>query len=106
MCDAEVPCGVVAAKVFANAQVTVTPAAREANVKATLAVVQTGEVDAGVVYVTDVKAAGSAVLGRAHPGQPERQHRLPDRATEPFAELRAGPGVRRPTSCPRRAWRC
>lgn len=63
LCDAEVPCGVVAAKVFANAHVTVTPAAREANVKATLAVVQTGDVDAGVVYVTDVKAAGTAVLG-------------------------------------------
>jgi molybdate transport system substrate-binding protein len=63
LCDTAVPCGVVAAKVFANAHITVTPVAREANVKSTLAVVQTGDVDAGVVYVTDVKAAGTAVTG-------------------------------------------
>jgi molybdate transport system substrate-binding protein len=35
----------------------------EADVKATLAKVQLGEVDAGLVYVTDVKAAGDKVGG-------------------------------------------
>ena len=63
LCQSQVPCGSVAAKVFANAKVTVTPVSQEADVKAVLTKVQLGEVDAGVVYVTDVKAAGDKVKG-------------------------------------------
>ena len=63
LCQAQVPCGSVAAKVFANAKVTVTPVSQEADVKSVLTKVQLGEVDAGVVYVTDVKAAGTKVKG-------------------------------------------
>jgi molybdate transport system substrate-binding protein len=51
----------VATEVFKNAKIRVKPAATADNVKATLALVESGEVDAGVVYVTDVKAAGSKV---------------------------------------------
>lgn len=67
VCQADVPCGSAAAKVFANAGVTVTPVTLEADVKATLTKVALGEVDAGVVYVTDVRAAGATVLGVAIP---------------------------------------
>jgi molybdate transport system substrate-binding protein len=63
LCQAQVPCGSVAAKVFANAKITVTPVSQESDVKAVLTKVQLGEVDAGVVYVTDVKAAGDKVKG-------------------------------------------
>ncbi len=56
-----VPCGATAAKVFENAQITVTPVTEEIDVKAVLSKVTLGEVDAGVVYVTDVLAAGDAV---------------------------------------------
>lgn len=63
LCDPAVPCGVVAAQVFKNANVTVRPTATEANVAATLAAVEADEVDAGVVYVTDVLGAGSKVKG-------------------------------------------
>jgi molybdate transport system substrate-binding protein len=63
LCQAEVPCGATAAKVFANAELTVKPVTEEADVKATLAKVTLGEVDAGVVYVTDVLAAGDKVTG-------------------------------------------
>jgi molybdate transport system substrate-binding protein len=63
LCQAQVPCGSVAAKVFANAKITVTPVSQEADVKAVLTKVQLGEVDAGVVYVTDVRAAGDKVKG-------------------------------------------
>ncbi|RZS90956.1 molybdate transport system substrate-binding protein [Motilibacter rhizosphaerae] len=63
LCQAQVPCGATAAKVFTNAKVTVEPVTLEADVKATLTKVSLGEVDAGVVYVTDVKAAGTKVLG-------------------------------------------
>ncbi len=63
LCQAQVPCGSVAAKVFGNAKLTVTPVSQEADVKSVLTKVQLGEVDAGVVYVTDVKAAGDKVKG-------------------------------------------
>jgi molybdate transport system substrate-binding protein len=63
LCQSQVPCGSVAAKVLADAKVTVTPVSQEADVKAVLTKVQLGEVDAGVVYVTDVKAAGDKVKG-------------------------------------------
>lgn len=67
LCQEDVPCGVVAAKVFANAGIVVTPVTLEADVRATLTKVQLGEVDAGVVYVTDILAAGDKVTGIAIP---------------------------------------
>jgi molybdate transport system substrate-binding protein len=63
LCQTAVPCGSTAQKVFTNAKVTVTPVTQEADVKATLSKVTLGEVDAGVVYVTDVRAAGATVKG-------------------------------------------
>jgi molybdate transport system substrate-binding protein len=67
LCQVQVPCGATAQKVFDNARVKVTPVTLEADVKSTLTKVQTGEVDAGLVYVTDVRAAGSKVKGIAIP---------------------------------------
>ncbi len=67
VCDPAVPCGVVAARVFQNAKITVHPKASLADVKSTLAAVESGEVDAGLVYVTDVRAAGDKVDGIAIP---------------------------------------
>jgi molybdate transport system substrate-binding protein len=63
VCDPAVPCGAVATQVFKNAKITVHPKASLADVKTTLATVESGEVDAGLVYVTDVRAAGSKVKG-------------------------------------------
>ncbi|MFC6006547.1 molybdate ABC transporter substrate-binding protein [Angustibacter luteus] len=63
LCQAAVPCGTVAAQVFTNAGITVKPVTEEADVKAVLAKVTLGEVDAGMVYVTDVKSAGDKVAG-------------------------------------------
>ncbi|HEV7209051.1 MAG TPA: molybdate ABC transporter substrate-binding protein [Mycobacteriales bacterium] len=63
LCQPQVPCGAVAAKVFSNATITVRPVTLEQDVKATLTKVELNEVDAGVVYVTDVRAAGSKVKG-------------------------------------------
>ena len=63
LCDPAVPCGATAEKVFQNAKVTVKATASEPDVKSTLGVVTTKEVDAGMVYVTDVRAAGSQVTG-------------------------------------------
>jgi molybdate transport system substrate-binding protein len=63
LCQPQVPCGSTAQKVFANAGITVTPVTLEPDVKSVLSKVTLGEVDAGVVYVTDVLAAGTAVKG-------------------------------------------
>jgi molybdate transport system substrate-binding protein len=63
LCQPQVPCGSIAAQVFHRAGVTVRPVTLEADVKSVLAKVSLGEVDAGVVYVTDVRAAGDAVTG-------------------------------------------
>jgi molybdate transport system substrate-binding protein len=63
LCQPAVPCGVVAAEVFKNAGITVKPVTLEADVKSVLAQVELNEVDAGMVYVTDVQAAGSKVKG-------------------------------------------
>jgi molybdate transport system substrate-binding protein len=63
LCQAQVPCGATAEQVFTNAKVKVTPVTEEADVKSVLAKVTTGEVDAGVVYVTDVRSAGTKVKG-------------------------------------------
>jgi molybdate transport system substrate-binding protein len=63
VCQSQVPCGKVATEVFANSKVTVKPATEEVDVKSVLTKVTLGEVDAGLVYVTDVKAAGDKVKG-------------------------------------------
>jgi molybdate transport system substrate-binding protein len=63
LCAPAVPCGKGAAKVLANAKVVVTPKSLEEKVKGVVTKVTAGEADAGIVYVTDVKAAGSAAQG-------------------------------------------
>lgn len=63
VCQPAVPCGVVAAKVFTKAKLDVKPVSQEVDVKSVLTKVMLGEVDAGMVYVTDVKAAGDKVKG-------------------------------------------
>lgn len=67
VCQPAAPCGAAATAVFAAARLTVKPVTEEADVKATLAKAILGEVDAAVVYVTDVRAAGSAVSGISIP---------------------------------------
>jgi molybdate transport system substrate-binding protein len=63
LCQPQVPCGKVAAEVFKNAGITVKPVTLEPDVKSTLTQVELGNVDAGVVYVTDVLSAGAKVKG-------------------------------------------
>ena len=63
VCQQQVPCGAAAAEVFANAGIAVTPVTLEPDVKSVLSKVELGEVDAGLVYVTDVVAAGDLVAG-------------------------------------------
>ena len=63
LCAPQVPCGAAAGKAFAAAGVVARPDTLEQDVKATLSKVRLGEVDAALVYRTDVLAAGSEVEG-------------------------------------------
>src|SRR5207248_7674184 len=62
LCAEQVPCGKYAKQIFATARVTVTPVSLEQNVKGVVTKVTTGEADAGIVYTTDIKAAGATAV--------------------------------------------
>ncbi len=61
VCDPVVPCGATAVEIFAKNKLDVTPVTRELDVRSLLGKVISGDLDAGIVYITDVKAAGSKV---------------------------------------------
>lgn len=63
LCAPEVPCGAAAAAVFSTAGITPRPDTLEQDVRAALSKVRLGEVDAALVYRTDVLAAGDEVRG-------------------------------------------
>lgn len=67
VCAPSVPCGASAVQVLSAVPGT-QPVTREQDVKAVLTKVVLGEVDAGLVYATDVRAAGDKVTGVAVPG--------------------------------------
>jgi molybdate transport system substrate-binding protein len=62
VCAPEVPCGEAAAELLEKAGLSDVPDTYEDDVRAVLTKVQLGEVDAGLVYLSDVWAAGSSVL--------------------------------------------
>jgi molybdate transport system substrate-binding protein len=62
VCAPEVPCGALSAEVLEAAGLTDAPDTYEEDVRAVLTKVQLGEVDAGLVYVSDVRSAGDSVL--------------------------------------------
>jgi molybdate transport system substrate-binding protein len=67
VCAAAVPCGAAAAQVFEAAGITAAPDTEEEDVRAALTKVQLGEVDAALVYASDVQSAGTDVEGIEFP---------------------------------------
>ncbi len=67
VCLPTVPCGTAANQIFAKNFLNVKPVTQELDVRGVLNKVATGEVDAGIVYVTDVKVAGDSVASVAIP---------------------------------------
>lgn len=67
LCGPSVPCGLYATEAFTKAGLSVPVASQEPDVKAVMNKVVMGEVDAGVVYVTDIRAAGDKVEGVSIP---------------------------------------
>ena len=67
VCAPEVPCGAATVKAEEATGVTLAPVSEEQSVTDVLGKVTSGEADAGLVYVTDVTAAGGDVTGVPFP---------------------------------------
>lgn len=67
VCAPVVPCGAATKVVEQSAGLTLRPVSEEQAVSDVLGKVQTGEADAGLVYITDVKSAGDTVKGIEFP---------------------------------------
>lgn len=77
LCAVEVPCGAASEALFAAAGLTPRPDTLEQDVRAALSKVELGEVDAALVYRTDVLAAGDAVVGIEVPQAAEAVNAYP-----------------------------
>lgn len=85
LCAQTVPCGDLARRALTQAGVTPAIDSSEPDVRALLTKVRLGELDAGIVYLTDVSAAEGAVLGITIPAP------LNQTAHYPIAVLRGAP---------------
>lgn len=92
LCAPDVPCGRAAAAVLRRAGVAAAPASLEENVKAVVSRVTLGEADAGIVYATDVLAAGGRAAGIEIDtgGDPELEVAYPMAVTTGAAHPSAG----------------
>jgi molybdate transport system substrate-binding protein len=71
-----VPAGKYAAQALDDAHVTVHPKSLELDVRSVLTKVEIGEADAGIVYVTDAKSAGSKVASIPVPDSPVATYQI------------------------------
>ena len=67
VCAPKVPCGAAAQKIETSTGTTITPVSEESSVVDVLGKVESGEADAGLVYVTDAIGAGPKVKAVAFP---------------------------------------
>lgn len=77
LCAEEVPCGAAAIDAMEAFGTVITPVTQEEDVRAVLTKVELGEVDAGLVYATDVVSAGDRVLGIGFPESEEAVNEYP-----------------------------
>lgn len=100
MCARQVPCGAAAAAVEQQTGTDLSPVSEENSVADVLGKVTSGEADAGLVYVTDVRAAGGRVEDISFPEAAAAVNTYPiatlaaarnKAAAAKFLELVAGP---------------
>ncbi|TAM66046.1 MAG: molybdate ABC transporter substrate-binding protein [Microbacteriaceae bacterium] len=85
LCAPQVPCGTASHTLLDADGIAVRPVSEEQNVTAVITKVKSGNADAGLVYVTDVKAASSAVAGVKIPDADKAVNKYP------IAALKAAP---------------
>ncbi|WP_182881990.1 molybdate ABC transporter substrate-binding protein [Microbispora sp. H10949] len=92
LCAEQVPCGAAAVRALDAAGLKVTPVTLEQDVKATLTKVELGEVDAALVYRTDVIASAGKVTGIDFPEAAQAVNDYPIAAlgTAPASDLAKG----------------
>ncbi|WP_173921380.1 molybdate ABC transporter substrate-binding protein [Agromyces sp. Marseille-P2726] len=86
LCDVSVPCGAASEQLLRQQGVTAAPDTLESDVKAVLTKVSLGEVDAALVYRTDVRSAGGSVEGIEVPDAASVVSRYPIAALTDAAE--------------------
>jgi len=86
LCAAEVPCGAVARDALRAAGVDAAPDTEEADVRALLTKLEARELDAGLVYATDVRSAGGAVEGTDLPAGVDARTSYPIAVVEGAAD--------------------
>ncbi|HSO15938.1 MAG TPA: molybdate ABC transporter substrate-binding protein [Arthrobacter sp.] len=84
ICAAQVPCGAAAKTLEQETGATLKPVSEESSVTDVLGKVVSGEADAGLVYVTDVKTAGDKVREIPFPESAQAVN------TYPIAAVRTG----------------
>lgn len=77
LCAPSVPCGRYGAEAFGKAGMTAPAASQESDPRAVLTKVAMGEADAGIVYVTDIRAAAGRVEGVEIPESSNVEARYP-----------------------------
>jgi molybdate transport system substrate-binding protein len=86
VCAEQVPCGSATKAVEASSGVTLRPVSEESSVTDVLGKVTSGEADAGLVYVTDVTAAGDRVTGIEFPESASAVNTYPIAALQDAAD--------------------
>lgn len=87
ICAPQVPCGAATVTVEEATGVDVVPVSEESSVTDVLGKVTSGEADAGLVYVTDVIAAGDAVEGIEFPESSEAVNTYPIAVVKDSADV-------------------
>ncbi|GAA1901129.1 molybdate ABC transporter substrate-binding protein [Arthrobacter gandavensis] len=77
VCAVQVPCGAAAQQIEQAAGLVLSPVSEESSVTGVMGKVISGEADAGLVYVTDIRAAGDKVQEVPLPEAREAVNRYP-----------------------------
>lgn len=98
LCAAEVPCGALAQQALREASVKPSADTLEPNVRALAAKISLGELDAGLVYATDARRAGLAMVDAPELNDHRNGYYIASVSAEPASEVQAviedfiGPG--------------
>ena len=89
LCAPEVPCGALADRALSDARITPSADTLESNVRALAAKISLGELDAGLVYTTDARAAGLATVDAPELSDHLNGYYMASVSAEPAPEVQA-----------------